>query len=103
MEINTILTLAVLLLAGVLVILAVTLYSFTGNMKKINFSRFKEEEENEYEEEIMNIAQEGHEQGAILADEAEMISNILKFGEKDAKDVMQFRHKIIGIDAENTL
>lgn len=103
MEINTILTLAVLLLAGVLVILAVTLYSFTGNLKKINFSRFKEEEENEYEEEIMNIAQEGHEQGAILADEAEMISNILKFGEKDAKDVMQFRHKIIGIDAENTL
>ena len=59
----------------------------------------KEEDENEYEEEIMNMAQEGHEQGVILADEAEMISNIFEFGDKDAEDVMQFRNKIVAIEA----
>jgi len=72
-------------------------------MKKIDFSKFKEDEENEYEEEIMNIAQEGHEQGVILADEAEMISNIFEFGDMDAKNVMCFRQKIVGIEVNTTL
>lgn len=36
----------------------------------------EEDEDNEYEEEIMNIVNEGHEQGAIMEGEARMITNI---------------------------
>ena len=90
-----------LLLTGiVIVVLIMMMGRLTEVMKKSDFAKLKkEEEENEYEEEIMNIAQEGHEQGVILADEAEMISNIFEFGDKDAKDVMQFRNKIVSLDA----
>lgn len=98
------------LIIGVLVILAIAIWfmaivllRLTGDMKKIDFSKFKDDKENEYEEEIMNIAQEGHEQGVILADEAEMISNIFEFGDMDAKNVMRFRSRIIGIDVETSL
>lgn len=62
-----------------------------------------EEEENEYEEEILSIIDEGHKQGAIMADEALMISNIFEFGDKEAKEIMRFRKKIIGIDADMPL
>lgn len=62
-----------------------------------------EEEENEYEEEILSIIDEGHKQGAIMADEALMISNIFEFGDKEAKEIMRFRKKIIGIDADTPL
>lgn len=58
-----------------------------------------EEEDNEYEEEIMNIVNEGHEQGAILEGEAKMITNIFEFGDKDVTDVMTSRKKISAIDA----
>lgn len=100
MTIILILSGALLLAVLAIVLLITVLYRITGDMKRIDFSKFKEEEENEYEEEIMNIAQEGHEQGVILADEAEMISNIFEFGEKDVKDIMRFRQKIVGIEAE---
>ncbi len=94
-----------LLLTGiVIVVLIMMMGRLTEVMKKSDFAKLKkEEEENEYEEEIMNIAQEGHEQGVILADEAEMISNIFEFGDKDAKDVMQFRNKIVSLDAGMTV
>ncbi len=62
-----------------------------------------EEEENEYEEEILSIIDEGHKQGAIMADEALMISNIFEFGDKEAKEIMRFRKKIVGIDVETPL
>lgn len=62
-----------------------------------------EEEENEYEEEILSIIDQGHKQGAIMADEALMISNIFEFGDKEAKEIMRFRKKIIGIDADTPL
>lgn len=95
---------AVLVVLAVAVcFMALVLVRLTGDMKKIDFSKFKEDEENEYEEEIMNIAQEGHEQGVILADEAEMISNIFEFGDMDAKNVMCFRQKIVGIEVNTTL
>ncbi|MDO4977320.1 MAG: hemolysin family protein [Eubacteriales bacterium] len=83
--------------------MAVVLFRLTKDTSKVDFSKFKEDEENEYEEEIMNIAQEGHEQGMILADEAEMISNIFEFGDMDAKDVMRFRQKIVGIESSTSL
>ena len=95
---------AVLVVLAVAVcFMALVLVRLTGDMKKIDFSKFKEDEENEYEEEIMNIAQEGHEQGVILADEAEMISNIFEFGKKKKKNVMCFRQKIVGIEVNTTL
>ena len=62
-----------------------------------------EEEENEYEEEILSIIDEGHKQGAIMADEALMISNIFEFGDKEARDIMRFRKKIKGIDVTTPL
>ena len=62
-----------------------------------------EEEENEYEEEILSIIDEGHKQGAIEADEALMISNIFEFGDKEAKEIMRFRKKIVGIDVNTPL
>ena len=76
MDVSILLTIALLMMIMVVAALAIVLLRLTGDMKKIDFSKFREEEENEYEEEIMNIAQEGHEQGVILADEAQMISNI---------------------------
>lgn len=103
MNVSSLLAIALLVMIAVVAALSVVLLRLTGDMKKIDFSKFREEEENEYEEEIMNIAQEGHEQGVILADEAQMISNIFEFGDKDVKDVMQFRQKIVGIEAETSL
>ena len=47
-----------------------------------------DDNDNEYEEEIMNIVNQGHEQGAILEDEAKMITNIFECGDKDVTDVM---------------
>lgn len=55
------------------------------------------------EEEIINMVNEGHEQGIILASEAEMISNIFEFGEKEAQDIMTNRKNIIAIDEEMLL
>jgi putative hemolysin len=63
----------------------------------------EEEEENEYEEEILSIIDEGHKQGAIMADEAKMISNIFEFGDKEARDIMRFRRKIVGVDVNMSL
>ena len=62
-----------------------------------------DEEENEYEEEILNIIDEGHKQGAIMADEALMISNIFEFGDKEARDIMRFRKKIVSVDVSTPL
>lgn len=111
MGVNSVNTTIVILLAvicllsvGMCAALTILMMRMTNVMKKSDIVRIKkEEEENEYEEEIMNIAQEGHEQGVILADEAEMISNIFEFGDKDAEDVMQFRQKIVAIESGSTV
>ena len=50
------------------------------------------------EEEIISMVKEGHEQGVLLASEAEMIHNIFEFGDKEAKDIMTHRKGIIAID-----
>ena len=70
---------------------------------KSNKKDEEEEEENEYEEEILSIIDEGHKQGAIMADEALMISNIFEFGDKEARDIMRFRKKIVAVDAATSL
>lgn len=55
------------------------------------------------EEEIISMVNEGHEQGLIQASEAEMISNIFEFGDKEAQNIMTNRKNIVAIDAETTL
>ena len=43
----------------------------------------KKANEEKVEEEILSMVEEGHEQGVIEENEAEMISNIFEFGDKD--------------------
>lgn len=59
--------------------------------------------DNVTEEEILTMVNEGHEQGVIEADEAEMISNIFEFGDKEAVDIMTHRKNIIAVDGGMTL
>ena len=66
-----------------MVVVLIIVLRLTDTIKKVDFSKLRQEEENVYEEEIRNIANEGHEQGAILADEAKMISNIFEFGDME--------------------
>ena len=54
------------------------------------------------EEEIISMVNEGHEQGVLLASEAEMIQNIFEFGDKEAKDIMTHRKHILAIDGNST-
>ncbi|MBE5940577.1 MAG: HlyC/CorC family transporter [Lachnospiraceae bacterium] len=60
-------------------------------------------EDNVTEEEIVSIVNEGHEQGILMASEAEMINNIIELDEKDASDIMIHRKNIIAIDGDMTL
>lgn len=62
-----------------------------------------EPNENVTEEDIMSVINEGHEQGVLLASEAEMINNIVEFGDKEAKDIMTHRTSIVAIDGELSL
>ncbi|MCR5032689.1 MAG: hemolysin family protein [Lachnospiraceae bacterium] len=55
------------------------------------------------EEDIISLVKEGHEQGVIEESEAMMINNIFEFGDKEAKDIMTHRNKIVALDAQMTL
>lgn len=60
-------------------------------------------EDNVTEEEIITMVNEGHEQGVILASEAEMITNIFEFGDKESQDIMTHRKNINAIDGNITI
>jgi putative hemolysin len=62
----------------------------------------RHENEDVTEEEIISMVNEGHEQGVLLASEAEMIHNIFEFGDKDAKDIMIHRKNMVTLDG-NTI
>lgn len=55
------------------------------------------------EEEIRSMISVGHEQGVLPESEAEMITNIFEYGEKEAKDIMVNRNNMIAIDSNMTL
>ena len=55
------------------------------------------------EEEILSMVSVGHEQGILHASEAEMITNIFEYGDKEAKDIMINRNNLIAIDCTMTL
>lgn len=67
--------------------------------------RIKEDKdgENVTEDEIISIVNEGYEQGVLEDSEAEMISNIIEFDEKEVMDIMTHRKKIVAIDASSTV
>lgn len=52
------------------------------------------------EDEIISMVNEGHEQGVIQASEAQMITNIFEFGDKEATDIMTNRRDIVAIDSQ---
>ena len=55
------------------------------------------------EDEILSLVNEGHEQGAIDEDEAEMITNIFELDDKQAQDIMTHRGDISTIDGSMSL
>ncbi len=55
------------------------------------------------EDEILSMVNEGHEQGAIDQDEAEMISNIFELDDKQAQDIMTHRGEIDAFDSQTIL
>ena len=97
--------LIIFLIAVIIVLaiaLAVVLYVCRKSIAK-KWNAFKNKknnasEEDVIEEEIISMVKEGHEQGVLLASEAEMIHNIFEFGDKEAKDIMTHRNNIVAID-----
>lgn len=63
----------------------------------------RDNEENVTEEDIISVINEGHEHGVLLASEAEMINNIVEFGDKEARDIMTHRKNIVAVDGSKTL
>ena len=55
------------------------------------------------EDEIRSMLNEGHEQGVIDQSEAEMITNIFEFSDKEASDIMTQRGDLNMIDVSQTL
>ena len=80
-----------------------------GNNEGILSSIFKKfsgkgkKEDDVTEEEIMDMVNEGQEQGVLEENEAEMINNIFEFGDKQAQDVMTHRNSIVAIDGNLTV
>ena len=68
-----------------------------SSLKKLFGKRISEEK---VEEEILSMVEEGHEQGLIEESEAEMITNIMELSDKNARDIMTNRQKVVAI--ENT-
>lgn len=60
-------------------------------------------EDNVTEEEIMSMVNEGHEKGVLEASEAEMITNIFEFDDKEASDIMTHRKNIVALDSSMKL
>lgn len=60
-------------------------------------------EDNVTEEYIVNMVNEGHEQGVLLASEAEMINNIFELDDIEVKDIMTHRTNIVAVDGERNL
>ena len=63
----------------------------------------EQKQEEKMEDEIIQMVSEGHEQGAIDAQEAKMISNIMEFDDKLASEVMTHRKNIVAFDVEMPL
>jgi len=74
-----------------------------GGLARLFGMRAKDMEENVTEEEIISIVAEGQELGLLEAEEAEMITNVMDFDEKTARDIMTRRKKIVGVREEMSM
>lgn len=70
---------------------------------KISGRNLKDYEDNVTEEEIISIVNEGLEQGILEDNEVEMIANIIEMDEKEVRDIMTRRTKIVGLDGNMTV
>jgi len=61
---------------------------------------FKRKEEENVEEGILSMVEEGHEQGVIEETEVRMIHNILDFDDKYAREIMSSRNKIFALQKD---
>ena len=73
-----------------------------GSMKSF-FSKLTRKDDDNVTDEIINIVNEGHEQGELLDSEAEMITNIIEFGDKEAHDIMTHRKNVVALDGHITV
>ncbi len=85
-----------LLIAGFIVLLAAA-------VAVVLWYVWKKKTENVTEEDIKTMVNEGHEQGVLETSEAEMISNIFEFDEKEAGDIMTHRKNITALDGKMLL
>lgn len=95
----------IIILVAIIVMLTAALvallYTFRKHIaKKVSNKKNNTSEEDVIEEEIISMVMEGHEQGVLLASEAEMIHNIFEYGDKEAKDIMTHRNNIVAIDGD---
>ena len=87
----------IIVLLVVIVILILTIvFLLSGKKTNTNLDNFLGNDD-VTEEEIRFMVREGHEQGTILASEAEMIHNIFEFDDKEVKDIMTHRKNIVGL------
>lgn len=90
---------------GLIHVLCIPLYPFVWVVTGISYLilkifgiNMKDMGESVTEEEIMSMVNEGHEQGVLQASEAEMITNIFEFTDKEASDIMTHRTSIVALD-----
>lgn len=55
------------------------------------------------EDNLLHVVDAAHEHGVIEKNEAEMIQNIIDFGDKEAKDIMTHRTNIVALDVRMVL
>ena len=72
----------------------------SGSLKSLFNKKSSEDQAEAVEEEILSIIEERQEQGTLHTDEAEMITNVFEFRDKEAKDVMTPRQKMVCMEAE---
>jgi len=80
----------------------IVLNFITGFLFKIIGCDFDKKTPTITESEFLTMVNVGHEEGVLEVDEREMISNVMGFGDFDAKDVMTPRTDIIAIDVNST-
>ena len=73
-----------------------------GTRKRLR-NIFHLKDEDEFEDEIKNKVLEGQDLGVIQASEADMISNIFEFSDKEAQDIMTNRNNMVCVDGNLSL
>lgn len=67
------------------------------------FLKFKDNNEDKYEDEIKSIVSEGTDTGGLEESEAKMIEKVFEFDDKNAHDIMTHREEIDAIEDTTTL